>query len=83
MKTGRHRSDMRKGPWQCFARTKADILSKLVAPGRILDRLIADAQRIGPDTYVITGGSALFLRARAALDDFRPLADDVDGEAFH
>lgn len=73
---------MRKGPWQCFARTKADILAKLVGPGRILDRLTAVAQRVGPDTYVIPGGSALFLRAKTALDDFRPLADDVDGEVF-
>jgi hypothetical protein len=73
---------MRDGPWQAFCRRKADILRKLVAPGRVLERLVVDARRISVDTYHIPAGSALFLRAKAALDDFRPLADDTEGEVF-
>lgn len=82
MLQGRHRSDWRDGPWESFCRRKAYILQKLVAPGRVLERLIADARRVGHDTYVIPGGSALFLRAKASLEDFRSLANDVDTEAF-
>jgi hypothetical protein len=37
---------------------------------------------VAVDTYHIPAGSALFLRAKAALDDFRPLADDTEGEVF-
>jgi hypothetical protein len=81
-RSGNHRADWRVGPWQAFCRRKADILRKLVAPGRVLERFVADARRVAVDTYHIPAGSALFLRAKAALDDFRPLADDTEGEVF-
>ena len=79
---GRHRSDWRDGPWESFCRRKAYILQKLIAPGRVLERLVVDARRVGVDTYEIRGGSALFLRAKAALEDFRSLAADVEGKKF-
>lgn len=79
---GRHRSDWRDGPWESFCRRKAYILQKLIAPGRVLERLVKDARRVGVDTYVIPGGSGLFLRAKSSLDDFRSLASDIDGEVF-
>jgi hypothetical protein len=79
---GRHRSDFRKGPWHAFARRKAEILRKLVDPGRILERLVAEARQVGPDTYQIRGGSALILRAKVALDEWRPLANDTEGDIW-
>lgn len=79
---GHHRSDNRSGPWHAFCRRKAEILLKFNAPCRLLDRMVVSARRIGVDTYVIPGGSALFLKAKVVLDEWRPLADDVDGEQF-
>ena len=78
----RHIRDFRDGPWESFCRRKAGLLAKLVAPGRVLDRLVADARPVGLNTYHIPAGSALFLRARTVLDDFRPVADDTEGEVL-
>lgn len=82
MLRGHHRRDFRKGPWHNFAQRKAQILAKLIGPGRVLERLIADIRPVGMNTYHIPGGPALLLRAKAALDEFRPLANDTEGEVW-
>lgn len=82
MVQGRHRADFRTGPWHNWARRRAEIVTKLIAPGRVLDRLVSQIRRVGPDTYFIPGGAGLILRAKVALDEWRPLADDAEGEVF-
>lgn len=80
MTQAHHRRDFEAGPWRSWSRTKARTLSKLAAPGRVLERLVGAARRVGPDLYHIPGGAAAFLAAKAALDDWRPLAGDTSGD---
>jgi hypothetical protein len=82
MVQGRHRADFRKGPWHNWARRRADIVSKFVAPVRVLERLVAEIRPVGRDTYFIPAGAALLLRAKVVLDEVRPLANDTEGEVF-
>ena len=81
-RSAHHRSDNRDGPFHSWARRKAFLIQKLVAPGRVLERLLADARPIGINTYHIPGGAALLLRARMAVDEWRPLAEDASGEVW-
>jgi len=82
MTQAHHRRDFARGPWASFARRKAFYLQRLAAPGRVLERLVGDARRVGTDLYHIPGGAGLLLRARVALEEWRPLAEDTEGEVF-
>jgi|688.fasta_scaffold1092739_2 hypothetical protein len=77
-----HRRDYRAGPWEGFLQRKARAIQKLVAPGRVLERLVAEARPVGINLYHIPAGAALLLRARATLDEFRAIANDADGEVL-
>lgn len=79
---GHHRRDFRKGPYHTWAQRKAHLLQRLIGPGRVLERLVADIRPVGINTYHIPGGAALLLRAKVALDEWRPLANDTEGEVF-
>ncbi len=77
-----HRSVYRKGSPENLAGKRAEEIAKLSAPGRVLERLIVDARPVGINTFYIPGGAALILRAKTVLDDWRPLANDTEGEVF-
>jgi hypothetical protein len=79
---GHHRADLRDGPWQSFCRRKATLLHKLSAPGRVLELIFADARCVLAIKASRPDGSVLILRGRVALDEWRPLANDSDGEVF-
>lgn len=79
---GHHRADFRGGPFHAFHRRKAAVLRRLIDPGRVLERFVGVARRVGPDTYEIKDGAALFLKARTVLDDWRPLAEDTEGTVW-
>ena len=81
-RTAHHRADWRTGPWQIFQKRKAELILRLAGPGWVLERFCSEAQRVGPDTYVIKGGAGLFLKARAVLDKWRPLATDSEGRVW-
>jgi hypothetical protein len=82
MVQGRHRAMYRKGPEHRWAQRRAEIVQKLIAPGRVLERLVSEIRPVGVNTYFIPAGAALLLRAKATLDEFRPLANDTEGEVF-
>jgi hypothetical protein len=44
--------------------------------------LVSEIRPVGVNTYFIPAGAALLLRAKATLDEFRPLANDTEGEVF-
>ena len=77
-----HRCDMRDGPWESFCRRKASILQKFVSPARVLELIFADARCVHAIKTSRPDGHALILRGKVALDEWRPLANDMDGEAF-
>lgn len=82
MTQAHHRRDWRDGPWESFLQRKARAIQKLMAPGRVLERLVAEARPVGKELYHIPAGAALLLRARATLDEFRVIANDTDGEVL-
>ena len=53
-----------------------------MAPGRVLEQLVAQARPVGDGLYAIPAGPALFLRAKASLDEFRVIANDTEGEVL-
>jgi|688.fasta_scaffold740260_1 hypothetical protein len=74
-----HHREKEKDAW---VRRRADALRRLSGPGRVLERLIADMTPIGINTFHIRAGAILVLRAKTALDEWRPLAEDETGEAW-
>jgi hypothetical protein len=48
----------------------------------VLERLIADMTPVGINTFHIRAGAVLVLRAKTALDEWRPLAEDETGETW-
>jgi hypothetical protein len=81
-KHAHHRRDYREGPWEAFLQRKARAIQKLMAPGRVLEQLVAQARPVGDGLYAIPAGPALFLRAKASLDEFRVIANDTEGEVL-
>ena len=77
-----HRRDYREGPWEAFLQRKARAIQKLMAPGRVLEQLVAQARPVGDGLYATPAGPALFLRAKASLDEFRVIANDTEGEVL-
>ena len=65
-----------------WVRRRADALRRLAGPGRVLERLIADATPVGINTFYIRSGAVLMLRAKTALDEWRPLAEDETEEVW-
>jgi len=46
-----HRRDYREGPWEAFLQRKARAIQKLMAPGRVLEQLVAQARPVGLDEF--------------------------------
>ncbi len=44
-----HRRDYREGPWEAFLQRKARAIQKLMAPGRVLEQLVAQARPVGDE----------------------------------
>jgi hypothetical protein len=82
MVQGRHRAMYRKGPEHRWAQRRAEIVQRLIGPGRVLDLILADPRCVCAIKAARPDGHAIVLRGRAVLDEFRPLANDTEGEVF-